>query len=667
MSKKKGVLGSRIAYSLGAFGHDAFYAVLSTYFIMFVTGHLFNSGNKAFDAKMIGFMTTLIFFIRFLELFIDPFIGNMIDNTETRWGKFKPWVVGGGVISAIILCVLFTDLGGLTASNPSLYLLVFAILYIIMDIFYSFNDIGFWSMVPALSFDSHERDKIATWARVGSTVGAQLVGFVIMPMVLFFSYSSNHGNGDKHGWFVFAAIIAAIAAITAIGVGLFTHENHDLLRKNKTKTGFKDVIKILTKNDQLMWIAISYLCYTSGITLLNSFQLYYFTYVFGNADAYKWLGALNTIFGLIAVMLFPVITAKYSRRKLFFSSIAIILIGIVLYLFAGKSLALILIAAELITTPQALVFLVVLMTITDCVEYGQLKLGHRDESLTLSVRPLLDKFAGAISNKVVAWTAVIAGMTGSATAATVSAAGVGKFKLMMFGVPALLVIIGALIYFFKVKMDEKTHAKIVDQLEKTWGKQFTESASGKPQGNAAVAEAIINGEEPTATATVTTPAATAPAAESVDINLTAPVSGTVVDLKDVKEETFASGKMGAGIGIKPSDGKVLAPFAGTISAVFPTHHAVGITSDEGVVALIHVGVNTVNMQGTGFVSYVEQGQHVEKGTELLEFWDPAIKKAGYDDTVLFTVTNSSKGYTVEPLKKAGETVKAGEDLLKVTK
>lgn len=661
MSKKKGVLGSRIAYSLGAFGHDAFYALLSTYFIMFVTGHLFNSGNKAFDAKMIGFMTTLIFFIRFLELFIDPFIGNMIDNTETRWGKFKPWVVGGGIISAVILCILFTDLGGLTKSNPSVYLLVFAILYIVMDVFYSFNDIGFWSMVPALSFDSHERDKIATWARVGSTVGAQLVGFVIMPMVLFFSYSHNHGNGDSHGWFVFAAIVTAIAAITAIGVGLFTHENHDVLRKNKTQTGFKDVLKILTKNDQLMWISISYLCYTSGVTLLNSFQLYYFTYVLGNADAYKWLGGLNTIFGLIAVMLFPVITAKYSRRRLFFVSIAIILAGIILYLFAGKSLVLILIAAELITTPQALVFLVVLMTITDCVEYGQLKLGHRDESLTLSVRPLLDKFAGAVSNKVVAWTAVIAGMTGSATAATVSAAGVAKFKFLMFGVPALLIIVGAILYFSKVKMDEKMHARIVDQLEKTWGKQFTEEgASAQPAGNAEAAKEIINGETPTDTTTGS-------AAQSVSLNLTAPVSGTVVNLGDVKEETFASGKMGAGIGIKPSDGKVLAPFAGTISAVFPTHHAVGITSDEGVVALIHVGVNTVNMQGTGFVSYVEEGQHVAQGKELLEFWDPAIKKAGYDDTVLFTVTNSSKGYTVEPLKKAGETVKAGEDLLKVTK
>lgn len=656
MDKKKGVLGSRIAYSLGAFGHDAFYAILSTYFIMFVTGHLFNSGNKGFDARMIATITTMIAVIRICELFIDPFIGNMIDNTQTRWGKFKPWVVGGGVISAIILCALFTDLGGLPTNSPMTYLIVFAVLYIVMDVFYSFNDIGFWSMVPALSFNSHERDKIATWARVGSTVGAQLVGFVIMPMILFFSVNNNHGNGDKRGWFIFAAIVTGIAAITAIGVGIFTHENHDLLRKNKTQTGFRDVIKILTKNDQLMWIAISYLCYTSGVTLLNSFQLYYFTYVFGNADAYKWLGGLNTIFGLIAVMLFPVITAKFSRRKLFFASIAIILAGIVLYLFAGKSLILILVAAELITTPQALVFLVVLMTITDCVEYGQLKLGHRDESLTLSVRPLLDKLAGAVSNKVVASTAIIAGMTGSATAATVTAAGVNKFKFMMFGVPAILIILGTIFYFYKVKMDEKTHAQIVDQLEKTWGKQF--NGEGQNEGNAAEAKAIINGE---AVDTNTS------AAKSVELNLTAPVSGTVVDLKDVKEETFASGKMGAGIGIKPSDGKVLAPFAGTISAVFPTHHAVGITSDEGVVALIHVGVNTVNMHGTGFISYVEQGQHVDAGTELLEFWDPAIKKAGYDDTVLFTVTNSSKGYTVEPLKKAGETVKSGEDLLKVTK
>ncbi|GHW01413.1 hypothetical protein lacNasYZ03_11000 [Lactobacillus nasalidis] len=104
--KKK--LVSRLSYAAGAFGNDVFYATLSTYFIVFVTTHLFNAG----DHRMIFIITNLIAAIRIGEVLIDPLIGNAIDRTESRWGKFKPWVVGGGIISSLALLALFTDFGG---------------------------------------------------------------------------------------------------------------------------------------------------------------------------------------------------------------------------------------------------------------------------------------------------------------------------------------------------------------------------------------------------------------------------------------------------------------------------------------------------------------------------------------------------------------------------
>ncbi|MBA2913921.1 glycoside-pentoside-hexuronide (GPH):cation symporter [Limosilactobacillus frumenti] len=633
---------ARFAYSMGAFGHDAFYALLSTYFIMYVTSHLFNSGNKAFDDHMVLIVTTIIAVLRIIELLIDPMIGNAIDRTNTRWGKFKPWVVGGGIISAVILAALFTPLGGLSVSSPYLYLVLFAVLYIVMDIFYSFNDVGFWSMLPALSFNSHERDKIATFARVGSTVGAQIVTLVIMPMVLFFSVKQNGGTGDDRGWFIFAAIVAAVAAITAIGVGLGTNEKKSLLRENKEQTKLKDVFKILIKNDQLFSIAMSYLFYTTGITMVNSMETYYFTYILGNSKALSILGGLNTIVGVISVLTFPLFTSKISRRKLFYGSIAVLALGLIVFAFAGQSLALVLVGAELFFIPQPLVFLVVLMTITDSVEYGQLKLGHRDESLTLSVRPLLDKFAGAVSGWIIGPTAIAAGMTAGATASTVSAAGVMKFKLVMFLAPAILLVISVLIFNRKVKLDEKMHAKIVAELEQTWGKQFNKTADDN---------------EGAKEATPTKPGVT---------EIPAPVAGTVVDLKNVSDPAFANGNMGQGFAIKPSDGKVYAPFSGTVRATFSTRHAVGLVSDTGVALLIHIGIDTVKLHGTGFVTYFNKGQHVEKGQELMEFWDPTIKKAGLDDTVIVTVTNSEE-FDFKQLITADQTVTAKDNVMEVTK
>lgn len=180
-------LGARLAYSFGAFGNDSFYGLLSGYLIMFITSHLFNTGNAAEDARMISMVTLIIMVLRIVELFIDPFIGNAIDRTKTRWGHFRPWVVVGGSISAVILLILFTNLGGLYQKNAILYMIVFAVLYITMDIFYSFKDVGFWSMLPSLTTNSREREKTATYARVGSTIGGGLVGILVMPAVIYFS------------------------------------------------------------------------------------------------------------------------------------------------------------------------------------------------------------------------------------------------------------------------------------------------------------------------------------------------------------------------------------------------------------------------------------------------------------------------------------------------
>lgn len=468
MSNGKNRVLQRIAYACGTFGHDVFYAMIGTYFMIFVTSNLFKSEDPTNDAYMIGIVTTIILVLRIAELFVDPFIGNIIDKTKTRWGRFKPWVLGGAVIAAVTLAMLFTDMGGLTVSNPTLYLIIFAIVYFIMDIFYSAKDVAIWSMIPALSFDSHEREVTATIARIGSVFGAQMVTVIVMPVVLYFSINQNGGAGDPTGWFAFACIGGGIATLGAIILGLGTHEQENALRENKEETSAKDVMKVLTKNDQLLWMAIAYLVYCIGINIVNNFNLYYFIYVIGDATKFSILGVINTVIGLLAVAAFPILTTKFSRRKLFFSSIAVMTAALVLYAMSGTNVTLALIAAGLFTLPQALIFLVVLMTITDSVEYGQLKLGHRDEAVCLCVRPLVDKFAGAVSSGIIGLAAIWVGMTGGASASGLTADNMMRLQIIMFAAPIALMVVGALIYRAKVTLTEQEHARIVEELEEKW-------------------------------------------------------------------------------------------------------------------------------------------------------------------------------------------------------
>ncbi len=467
MSNGKGKFWARVAYACGTFGHDFFYAMIGTYFMIFVTSNLFNTDNPSQSAYMIGIVTTIILVLRIGELFIDPFIGNTIDKTKTRWGKFKPWVIVGAIIAQITLSVLFTDIGGLT-SSPVLYLIVFSILYLIMDVFYSAKDVAIWSMIPALSFDSREREITATFARIGSVFGGQLVTILVIPIVLHFSLNQNGGAGDASGWFAFAVIGGGIATLGAIILGLGTKEETSNLRENKTETSFKQVFSVLIKNDQLLWIACAYLVFGLGQNIVNNFNLYYFIYVLGDSTQFSFLGVINVVIGLMAVALFPTLTQKFSRRKLFIYSILVMVVALVLYAFAGTNVILTLVAAGLFALPQPLIFLVVLMTITDTVEYGQLKLGHRDEALVLCVRPLIDKLSGAITSGIVGLTAVWVGMTGKATAASITPGNLLNFQIVMFAIPIVLIILATILYKKKVTLTEEKHAEIVKELEQNW-------------------------------------------------------------------------------------------------------------------------------------------------------------------------------------------------------
>ena len=628
MEKSKGQMKSRLSYAAGAFGNDVFYATLSTYFIMFVTTHLFNTGDPKQNSHYVLLITNIISILRILEVFIDPLIGNMIDNTNTKYGKFKPWVVGGGIISSITLLLLFTDLGGLNKTNPFLYLVLFGIIYLVMDVFYSIKDIGFWSMIPALSLDSHEREKMATFARIGSTIGANIVGVAIMPIVLFFSMTNSSGSGDKSGWFWFAFIVALIGVITSIAVGIGTREVESKIRDNNEKTSLKQVFKVLGQNDQLMWLSLGYWFYGLGINTLNALQLYYFTFILGDSGKYSILYGLNTVVGLVSVSLFPSLAGKFNRKRLFYGCIAVMLGGIGIFSIAGTSLPMILTAAELFFIPQPLVFLVILMIISDSVEYGQWKLGHRDESLTLSVRPLVDKLGGAMSNWLVSTIAVAAGMTTGASASTITTHQQSIFKLSMFAFPAAAMLIGAFIIARKITLTEARHAKIVEELEHRFSVATSEN---EVKANV--------------------------------VSLVTPTTGYLVDLSSVNDEHFASGSMGKGFAIKPTDGAVFAPISGTIRQILPTRHAVGIESEDGVIVLIHVGIGTVKLNGEGFISYVEQGDRVEVGQKLLEFWSPIIEKNGLDDTVLVTVTNSEKFSAFHLEQKVGEKVEALSEVI----
>ena len=159
--------------------------------------------------------------------------------------------------------------------------------------------------------------------------------------------------------------------------------------------------------------------------------------------------------------------------------------------------------------------------------------------------------------------------------------------------------------------------------------------------------------------------APSPAAASAakDTVLSACLNGTVVPLADVKDEAFASGVLGDGIAIEPSDGELVAPADGEISSTFETHHAVGMTTADGAELLMHIGIDTVKLGGKHFTYLVNEGDKVKKGQPLIRFELEAIKAEGFPVTTPVIVCNTDDYAAVEA--KAGGTVKQGDALLEL--
>ena len=143
--RRKSGVGQRIAYAFGNLGQAAFYNAMSTYFIVYVTSCLFSGVDKALAAQLIGVITSLVVAIRIAEIFVDPLLGNLVDNTNTKWGRFRPWQFFGGLVSSVLLAVVFSGMFGLVNVNSTLFIVVFVITFIVLDVFYSLRDISYWA------------------------------------------------------------------------------------------------------------------------------------------------------------------------------------------------------------------------------------------------------------------------------------------------------------------------------------------------------------------------------------------------------------------------------------------------------------------------------------------------------------------------------------------
>ncbi len=438
---------NHICFGLGTVGRDMFYAFEANTLLYFLSDVL------SLPVWVFAAASMILSVMRIFDALNDPITGLVIANIRSPWGKFKPAILVGGVLSAFFSLILFSGIGeGWT------FVIIFAVAYLLWDITYGVNDIGYWTLLPVLSSDQKQREKTGAFARICANIGMYIV------MVAWQPVTSALGNTPKV-WLGCAAVIAVVYLLGLLFPLLGIREKR-IAAGQQESTTVGQMIRALVKNDQLMWTTLAMALFMVGYCTTVNFAIYYMKYIFGNEGMYVVLVAVVGVAQLGTLSVYPAVARRMNRRQMYTMGTVLVLLGYAVFFFAEVSILLIAGGAVLVFVGQAFIQTLMLMFLADTVEYGHWKLGKRNEAVTFSVQPLINKIGGALATGIVSLTLILSGI--KVDGGTVDAIGAdGKLivKLAMFAIPLLMIVAGYIVYLKKYKISEEYYAGILRDLE----------------------------------------------------------------------------------------------------------------------------------------------------------------------------------------------------------
>ncbi|HOJ80548.1 MAG TPA: glycoside-pentoside-hexuronide (GPH):cation symporter [Clostridiales bacterium] len=442
---------NRYTFGLGTVGRDMLYSLVSMYLIFYLTDIL------RLPDSMLWWLTAILLIARIFDAVNDPIMGVIVDNTDSRFGKFKPWIAAGALFTGVFTVMMYTDFG----LDGAPYLIMFTVIYLLWDVSFTANDIGYWSMLPSLSMDQKEREKIGAFARICADVGlfAVVVGIVPVTNALGSALGSM-----KKAYFVFTVIISLLMiggqCITLFGVKEFKG-----VFKKEEQTTLGGMVRAIFKNDQLLFTVIAMALFMIGYSTTTSFGLYYFKYAYGDENMYPVFALVLGVSQIIALAVFPLFRKKFERKALYAGATALVVAGYMIFFFSPMDMRFIGAAGVLVFLGEAFIQILMLMFLSDTIEYGQWKLGRRNDSVTLSLQPFINKIGNAIASGIVGATVIISGISQAASAADVTEEGLVILKAAMFILPLICILAGYVVYRLKYKIDSKMYSQILADLQ----------------------------------------------------------------------------------------------------------------------------------------------------------------------------------------------------------
>lgn len=488
-------------FPLGTLGRDFLYNFFNGYLLSFV---LF---TKTLTVAQFSSISIIIVLARIFDALNDPLMGGIVENTRTKWGKYKPWQLIGAVSTSVVIVLLFNvNLDGWA------FIAFLAVCYFLFSITFTMNDISYWGMLPSLTSNVDDRNKLTSFTQIICGLGIGLSGLLVPALTTGAIGTALFGSAIK-GYKVLSIVVSlsmlAFQCFTLFGV------KEKPLPELKVKTPpmkIKDMFKVLFKNDQLLWASLILLLYNIGVNVFSGGLGMMYSYIEFGYDGLLWtvFAAGFSVVSTAFTLFYPLFSKKWGRDKTLYSTGIATIIGFLLMLLFGLVVPkidlfvvpvlnvtinlkyLLMMLAYTIAGWGGGFYLICVINITNTVEYNEYKTGERKEGLIFSLRPFTAKMGSALMQGIISLVYIIAGvlkvtdrissLENKAIQNEITAEeklvsinnlidGVPeKNKIMLLVcmciIPVIFMAVTLIIYKKKFKLDEKTMDFMLEEIKK---------------------------------------------------------------------------------------------------------------------------------------------------------------------------------------------------------
>ena len=444
------------AYGLGAVGKDMVYALSASYIMYYYQDIL------GLSATFVGF---ILMIARVFDAANDPFMGVVVAKTNSRWGKFRPWLFTGTILNAFVLYALFAA----PAVSGKALMIYFAVMYILWGVTYTMMDIPFWSMIPAVTSTTKDRENLSVVGRTSAGVGYALINvFTVMAV------SKLGGGIERTGFRLFALIIAILFVIFILFTCFTIREQKE---ENMQTTSVKEMFKALFNNDQAIVTVVTIVLINSALYITSNLLIYFFKYDIGGTtwkDAYTLftsVGGISQILGMMVV--YPILRSKLSNTIIFKLSLCLAILGytflLALCLLGYSSvLTMLMVPGVMIFVSNGILTVLTTVFLANTVDYGEVKTGHREESVIFSMQTFVVKAASGLAVFITGVSLDLIGLTskdGLGEGIPTFSSPLLGLRLLMTILPMIGLVLALVLFTRKFILTDEKAEQIRKQLE----------------------------------------------------------------------------------------------------------------------------------------------------------------------------------------------------------